>query len=155
MAGRTPSIAYSATAALVRRCVLPTTDSRAVASPSSVDMGAFQGGCNGFLYGWGDRILRRHCPTTTPPTQRNDFTGITELLGIEDLPEAIHDLQVISVEQPGHPVFLFQANTVLAAQDTTEINAGAEDRFPCLQHALDLLGIPLVVQHQWVQIAIT
>jgi len=108
-------------------------------------MGAFQGCRNGFLYGWGDRILRRHCPTATPPTQRNDFTGITELLGIKDLPEAIHDLQVIVREQPGHAVFLFQANTVLAAQDTAEINAGAQDRLPCLQHALDLFSIALVV----------
>jgi hypothetical protein len=58
-------------------------------------MGAFQGCRNSFLYGWGDRILGRHCPTATSPTQRNDFTGITELLGIEDLPEARHDLQVI------------------------------------------------------------
>jgi len=117
-------------------------------------MSAFQGCRNGFLYGWSDRILRRHCPTATPPTQRNDFTGITELLGIENLPEAIHDLQVIVGEEPGHAVFLFQANTVLTAQDTTEINAGAEDCFPCLQHARDLLSIPLVVQDQWVQIAI-
>jgi hypothetical protein len=70
-------------------------------------MGAFQGGRNSFLYGWGDRILCCHCSTTTPPTQRNDFTGITELLGIEDLPEAMHDLQVIIGEQPGHAVFLF------------------------------------------------
>src|SRR5262245_31155878 len=154
MAGSTPSIAYSATAALVRRWGLPTTDSSAVASPSSVDMGAFQGCRNGFLYGWGDRVLRRHCSTATPPTQRNDFTGITEVLGIENLPEAIHDLQVIVGEQPGHAVFLFQANTVLTAQNTTEINTGAEDRYACLQQTLDLLGIPLVVQHQWVQIAI-
>src|SRR5438445_8861053 len=154
MAGSTPSIAYAATAASVRRWALPTTDASAVASPSRVNMGAFQGCRNGFLYGWGDRILRCHCPTATPPAQRNDFTGITELLGIENLPEAIHDLQVIIGEQPGHAVFLFQANTVFAAQATTEINAGTEDRFPCLQHALDLLGIALVVQHQRVQIAI-
>jgi len=55
-------------------------------------MGAFQSCCNGFLYGWGDRILRCHSPTATPPAQRNDFAGITELLGIEDLTEAMHDL---------------------------------------------------------------
>jgi len=58
-------------------------------------MGAFQGGRNSFLYGRGDRILRRHCPTPTPPTQRNDFAGITELLRVEDLSEAMHDLEVI------------------------------------------------------------
>src|SRR4030095_534480 len=129
MAGSTPSIAYSATAALVRRSALPTTDSSAVASPSSADMSAFQGCRNNFLYGWGDRILCRHCPTATPPTQRNDFTGITELLGIEDLTEAILDLQVMFGEHPGHAVFLSKANTVLAAQDTTEINAGTENCF--------------------------
>src|SRR4030095_11864298 len=137
MAGSTPSIAYSATAALVRRSALPTTDSSAVASPSSADMGAFQGCRNSFLYSWGDRILCRHGPTATPPTQRNDFTGITELLGIEDLPEAIHDLQVIVGEQPGHAFFLFKANAVLTAQDPTEINTGTENCFPCLQHTFD------------------
>src|SRR6266852_5233305 len=118
-------------------------------------MRAFQGCCHGVTYGWGNGSLFCDCPTPTPPTQRNDFTGITELLGIEDLPEAIHDLKVIVGEQPGHAIFLFQPNTVLTAQHAAKIDAGTEDRFPGLQHTLDLLSIALVVQHQRVQIAIT
>jgi hypothetical protein len=118
-------------------------------------MGAFQGCRDGFLYGRGDGVRCCHCPAATPPAQRNDFAGITELLRVEDLPEAMHDLQVIVAEQPGHAISLFQAYAVLATQDTSKVNAGAQDGFPCLQHALDFLGIPLVIQHQWVQIAIT
>src|SRR5262245_17398943 len=108
-----PSMAYSATVALVHRWSLPSTDSSAVASPSSVDMRAFHGRSHGLPHGRCDRLLRRHRPAPTPPAHGNDLTGVAELSRVEDLPQAVHDLEVVIAEQPGHAVLFFQPNAVL------------------------------------------
>src|SRR5262249_29800586 len=86
MAGRIPSMAYSATAALVRRWALPSTDSSALASPSSVDMRAFHGRGHGLTHSRCDGVLGRDCPTSTPPTEWDAFTGVAELLRFKHLP---------------------------------------------------------------------
>jgi hypothetical protein len=63
--------------------------------------------------------------TATTPMQRDHFPRVAQFPGVEDVAHAVHDFNVVIAEQPHHAVFFLQPDTMLAAQYTPEVDAGA------------------------------
>src|SRR4051812_14035746 len=79
---------------------------------------------------------------------------IQNAVGIENIAQARHHIDVIFAEHDGHEFQLLHANAVLAGDRSANADAIFKDFFSGRKSAFGLVGITRIKKDQWMKIAV-
>ena len=77
------------------------------------------------------------------------------MVWVEDESEAFHRIEIVRGELLRHEVDFLDADAVFARDASSEFNAFVEDVVPCRNGSSDLIWIPLIIEDEGMDVAIS
>ena len=76
-----------------------------------------------------------------------ELSWIQEAIWVEDIPDALLQVQILWGENQPHKFLLLEANPMFACQRTAGIHAGTQNVTTSGKHSLDFILVSLIKEH--------
>src|SRR6266704_3271579 len=97
---------------------------------------------------------RRAEPLAAGRMRGEQLTGIHDPVGVEDAAQPGHEVQIGLAVLEREILGLVETHAVLARDRAAHRDTGVEQRLVCRLRALELLGVPVVVEDERVEVAV-